>query len=77
VKVVTPTCLLAEAADVLAPIRDVVVFVGAAALEVALADAASVVITPTRDVVDTRLGGIRREASSTDGRSPQQAPMTR
>jgi hypothetical protein len=50
VKVVAPTRLLAEAADVLADVRDDVVVVGAAALEVALADAGSVVITPTRDV---------------------------
>ena len=49
-KVVTPTTLLAEAADVLAPFREAVVVVGAAALEVALADAQSVAITPTRDV---------------------------
>jgi hypothetical protein len=49
VRVVTPSRLLAEAADVLAPVRNEVVVVGAAALEVALAEAASV-ITPTRDV---------------------------
>jgi hypothetical protein len=50
VKVVTPTGLLAEAADVLGPVRDEVVVIGAAALEVALADSPSVTITPTRDV---------------------------
>jgi hypothetical protein len=50
VKVVAPTRLLADAADVLSPFRDSVVVVGAAALEVALADATSVAITPTRDV---------------------------
>jgi hypothetical protein len=50
VKVLTPTRLLQEAAEVLAPVRDVVVVVGAAALEVALTDAVDVAITPTRDV---------------------------
>jgi hypothetical protein len=50
VKVVDPSRLLAEAADVLAGVRDEVVVVGAAALEVALASDSSVVITPTRDV---------------------------
>jgi hypothetical protein len=50
VKVVAPTQLLAEAADVLASVRDDVVVVGAAALEVALADAVVEAITPTRDV---------------------------
>jgi hypothetical protein len=49
-KVVAPTRLLADAADVLADVRDDVVVVGAAALEVALADVNSVVLTPTRDV---------------------------
>lgn len=49
-KVVDPSRLLAEAADVLAEVRDDVVVVGAAALEVALASDSSVVITPTRDV---------------------------
>ena len=39
VKVVTPTRLLAEAAEVLRAVRDDVVVIGAAALEVALADA--------------------------------------
>lgn len=50
VKVVTPTRLLAEAAEVLGAVRDDVVVIGAAALEVALADAPLVAITPTRDV---------------------------
>jgi hypothetical protein len=50
VKVVTPTRLLAEAAEVLGPVRDDVVVIGAAALEVALADSLSVAVTPTRDV---------------------------
>jgi hypothetical protein len=50
VKVVQPSRLLAEAADVLSDVRNDVVVVGAAALEVALSDDASVVITPTRDV---------------------------
>jgi hypothetical protein len=49
VKVVSPSRLLAEAAEVLAPVLNEVVVVGAAALEVALADAA-MVLTPTRDV---------------------------
>jgi len=50
VKVLAPTRLLAEAADVLAEVRDDVVVVGAAALEVALAEQNSAVITPTRDI---------------------------
>lgn len=49
-KVLEPSRLLAEAADVLGDVRDDVVVVGAAALEVALADQTSVVITPTRDI---------------------------
>jgi hypothetical protein len=49
VKVVAPSRLLAEAAAVLAEVRDDVVVIGAAALEVALASESSVVITPTRD----------------------------
>ena len=49
-KVLQPSRLLAEAADVLADVRNDVVVVGAAALEVALADDTSVVITPTRDI---------------------------
>ena len=49
-KVVPPTRLIADAADVLADVRDDVVVVGAAALEAALADVDSVVLTPTRDV---------------------------
>lgn len=49
-KVVEPSRLLAEAADVLAEVRDDVVVVGAAALEVVLADHSSVAITPTRDI---------------------------
>lgn len=49
-KLLEPSRLLAEAADVLALVRDHIVVVGAAALEVALADDGSVVITPTRDV---------------------------
>lgn len=48
-KVVDPSPLLTEAADVLDPVRDEVVVVGAAALEVAL-DKAVASITPTRDV---------------------------
>jgi len=50
VKVVTPTRLLAEAAEILGAVRDEVVVIGAAALEVALAEAPAVAITPTRDV---------------------------
>lgn len=49
VKIITPTPLVAEAADVLAGFRDLVVVVGATAIEVALSDA-DVAITPTRDV---------------------------
>lgn len=48
-KVVAPTPLVAEAADVLAEFRDLVVVVGAAAIEVALSGT-DVAITPTRDV---------------------------
>jgi hypothetical protein len=40
VKIVEPTRLLTEAPEVLQPVRDEVVVVGAAALEVALADVA-------------------------------------
>lgn len=49
-KVVAPSPLLAEAAEVIGPIRDEVVVVGAAALEVALTEAEGAIITPTRDV---------------------------
>ncbi len=49
-RVIAPTPLLAEAADVLAAVRDNVVVVGAAALEVTLAEQSSAVITPTRDI---------------------------
>lgn len=48
-KVITPTPLVAEAADVLAGFRDLVVVVGAAAIEVALSGT-DTAITPTRDV---------------------------
>lgn len=48
--VISPSRLLEEAAEVLAPVRDIVVVVGAAAVEVALADASDVAITPTRDI---------------------------
>jgi hypothetical protein len=59
VKVITPAGLLREAADVLAPIWSDVVVIGAAALQVVLADDLSarggptsiaLAITPTRDV---------------------------
>jgi hypothetical protein len=58
VKAVRPSPLLSDAADVFAGVEDEVVVVGAAALEVALAELAAsatrdvelVVITPTRDV---------------------------
>jgi hypothetical protein len=49
VKVILPSRLLGEAADELVPVRDEVVVIGAAALDVALADA-EVAITATRDV---------------------------
>lgn len=45
-----PPRLLSEAADVLAEVRNEVVVVGAAALEVALAEAAIDPLTPTRDL---------------------------
>lgn len=48
-KVVHPSPLLREAAEVLAPVRDDVVLVGAAALEIALYGKTATV-TPTRDV---------------------------
>lgn len=48
-KVVRPSLLLADAAEVLAPVSHDVVVIGAAALEVALADATAA-ISPTRDV---------------------------
>jgi hypothetical protein len=49
VKVVQPTRLVAEAAEVLEAMRDDVVVVGAAALEIVLSDA-DTFVTPTRDV---------------------------
>lgn len=49
-RVVEPTQLLAEAAEVLAPFHTDLVVVGAAAMEVALAGARGAAITPTRDV---------------------------
>lgn len=49
-KVITPTRLLAEAADVLADVRDDLVVVGAAAIEVALASDTRVEVTATRDL---------------------------
>jgi hypothetical protein len=49
VRVVTPTTLLLEAAEVLDGIRDDVVVIGAVGVQVALADH-EVVLTPTRDV---------------------------
>lgn len=49
-KVIEPGPLLAEAAEVLGAVREHVVVVGAAAIEVALADAVEHAITPTRDV---------------------------
>lgn len=49
VKILAPSPLIAEAAEVLASFREQVVVVGAAAVEVALADSKAA-ITPTRDV---------------------------
>jgi hypothetical protein len=49
VKVINPTALVREAAEVLDDLREDVVLVGAAALQVALAESASR-LTPTRDV---------------------------
>jgi hypothetical protein len=50
VRILDPTPFIAEAAHVLAVVRDEVVIVGAAALEVALAEEKRLAITPTRDV---------------------------
>jgi hypothetical protein len=50
VKIIRPTRLLAEAAEVLQPVLHDIVVIGAAALEVALADASTIAITPTRDI---------------------------
>jgi hypothetical protein len=50
VKIIEPSPLLGEAADVLAAVRGDVVVVGAVALEVALAGQSTMVITPTRDI---------------------------
>ena len=49
-KVIHPTRMLAQAAEVLADVYDGVVVVGASALEVALSEHVQVAITPTRDV---------------------------
>jgi len=49
VRVIHPSALVADAADALGAVRDEVVVVGAAAVEVALAQTRAVV-TPTRDV---------------------------
>lgn len=49
-KVVPRSRLLSDAAEILEPFQDEVVVVGATALEVTLASAGSVAITPTRDV---------------------------
>jgi hypothetical protein len=49
VKVIAPTPLVADAADILGDFHETVVVVGAAAIEVALSDA-EIAITPTRDV---------------------------
>lgn len=48
-RVVTPTPLLLEAAEVLEGIRDDVVVIGAVAVQVAL-DGREVLLTPTRDI---------------------------
>lgn len=48
-KIVTPSPLLREAADVLEAVRDYVVVIGATAVQVAL-DGEQVALTPTRDV---------------------------
>jgi hypothetical protein len=49
-KTVAATPLLIEAADILGPVKDDVVVVGATAIEVALGDTTDAVITPTRDI---------------------------
>lgn len=48
-RVVSPTALLRAAADVLGPVRDDVVVIGALAVQIAL-DGADVPLTPTRDI---------------------------
>lgn len=79
-KVVQPTPLVAEAADVLAAIRDDVVVIGAAALEVALSDA-DTFVTPTRDVdvvVPTEhVAGVVRELESAGLEPSSEAHETR
>jgi hypothetical protein len=87
VKIITPTPLVAEAADVLAGFRDLVVVVGATAIEVALSGA-DVAITPTRDVdvivpvakAEVSVSGKRqvtRSGSGRFGRSPRWAATRR
>jgi hypothetical protein len=49
VKIIAPSALLREAADMLGGVRDHVVVIGAAAVQVAL-DGEHVALTPTRDV---------------------------
>ena len=73
-KIVAPTRLLAEAADVLEPVRDDVVVAGAAALEVALAgvsDALAQLVAggdataaAARQMVRLRTAGTQREAEA-------------
>lgn len=59
-KVITPDALLREAAEVLAPVRDDVVVIGASAVRVAL-DGRDVAVTPTRDVdAGTRIEVVER-----------------
>lgn len=75
-KVVSPTRLMREAADVLAPVRDDVVVFGAVAVEVALADA-NVSVSPTRDidlVVETERANAIVEHLESAGMSRSEIP---
>ena len=71
-KVVRPDSLLREAADVLAPVRDDVVVIGATAVQIALAGREAAV-TPTRDID----AGTRTEAVDRIVARLEQAGMTR
>lgn len=73
-KVLAPTTLMREAADVLQPVRESVVVFGAVAVEVALADA-GVSVAPTRDIdlvveTDSATGIVRQLESMGLERSP-------
>lgn len=81
-RIVEPTRLLAEAADVLAPVRDDVVVIGAAALQASLSGTEST-ITPTRDVdvvvPTTQAADVVRELEKADlerSTEPDEAAFT-